>query len=107
MVSARNLFFEIRACVATNAVSATTKCVAVFGGPVIGEFVMSGQVPRVSEVVGTDGLVRMSPQAMEHLRAAIKEKDSLLTCREDEGLSHLVRLLEQLGAVQESMSSTS
>jgi enamine deaminase RidA (YjgF/YER057c/UK114 family) len=68
---------------------------------------MSGQVPWVSEVVGTDGSVRMSPQAMEHLRAAIKEKDSLLACRvEDEGLSHLVRLLEQLGAVGESMSSS-
>jgi hypothetical protein len=47
----------------------------------------------------------MSPQAMEHLRAGMKEKDSLMTCRvEDEGLSHLVRLLEQLGAVGESMS---
>jgi hypothetical protein len=50
----------------------------------------------------------MSPQAMEHLRAAIKEKDSLMACRvEDESLAHLVRLLEQLGAVQESMSSIS
>ena len=69
---------------------------------------MSGQVSRVSEVVGTDGFVRMSPQAMAHLRAAIKEKDSLLACRmEGESLSHLVRLLERLGAVQESMSSTS
>lgn len=68
---------------------------------------MSGQVPRVSEVVGTDGFVRMSPQAMEHLRAAIKEKDSLLRCRAtDESLAHLVRLLGQLGAVQESMSSS-
>ena len=66
---------------------------------------MSGQVPRVSEVVGTDGFVRMSPQAMEHLRAAIKEKDSLLACRvTDECLPHLVGLLRQLGAVQESMS---
>ena len=69
---------------------------------------MSGQVSRVSEVVGTDGFVRMSPQAMAHLRAAMKEKDSLLACRvTDEGLYHLVRLLRQLGAVQESMSSTS
>ncbi len=68
---------------------------------------MSGQVPRVSDVVGTDGFVRMSPQAMEHLRAAIKEKDSLMACRvEDESLSHLVRLLRQIGAVQESMSSS-
>ena len=68
---------------------------------------MSGQVPWVSDVVGTDGFVRMSPQAMEHLRAAIKEKDSLLACRvTDEGLAHLVRLLGQLGAVQESMSSS-
>jgi hypothetical protein len=44
---------------------------------------------------------------MEHLRAAIKEKDSLMACRvEDESLSHLVRLLRQIGAVQESMSSS-
>ena len=66
---------------------------------------MTGRSSRVGEVGRTDGTFSLSPQAMEHLRAAMKEKDLLLKSLEVEaGLVHLVELLRRLNAVAKAIS---